>query len=60
MSGPEDLREADNNTNCHGRPYAVAVGTTEAAAGKKYVKKYDGVPYYIYLGALRVTDNSND
>ena len=51
----------DNNINCHGRPYAVAVGTTEKAAGKKYVKEYDGVPYYIYLdSALRVTDNSND
>lgn len=50
-----------HNTTCHGRPYAVAVGTTETAAGKKYIKKYNDVPYYIYLDdALRVTDNSND
>lgn len=52
----------NNNTDyCHGRPYAVAVGTTETAAGKKYIKEYNGVKYYIYLDdALRVTDNSND
>lgn len=51
----------DNNANCHGRPYAVAMGTTKTAAGEKYVKDYNGVKYYIYLdNALRVTDNSND
>ena len=51
----------DNNTNCHGRPYAVAKAVDKKTAGKKYVKEYDGVQYYIYLdNALRVTDNSND
>ena len=51
----------DNNANCHGRPYAVAMGTTKTAAGEKYVKDYNGVKDYVYWdNALRVTDNSND
>ena len=51
----------DDNTNCHGQLYAVATAVDEKSAGKKYVKSYDGVKYYIYLDkALRVTDNSND
>lgn len=56
-------KDTNLNTNniCHGRPYAVAMGTTKTAAGEKYVKDYNGVKYYIYLDdALRVTDNSND
>lgn len=54
------LNDVDNKV-CHGRPYAVAKAVDKKTAGKKYVKEYDGVPYYIYLdNALRVTDNSND
>ena len=54
------LNDVDNKV-CHGHPYAVAKAVYKKTAGKKYVKEYDGVPYYIYLdSALRVTDNSND
>ena len=54
------LNENDNK-ECHGRPYAVAKAVNEKTAGKKYVKSYGGVQYFIFLDdALRVTDNASD
>lgn len=49
-------------TACNGKPYAVAVGTDSAIAGKKYTQNYGGQKYYIYLNEknLQVTDNADN